>query len=519
MFNGNPSLRGENESFDYNRKVDKKDPDSPTLLEEFIHCSEDILYFANKYFYIVTVDDGKKKIDLWDFQKKILKAFDCPPDGKQNVIVLASRQISKTTLSTIFILHNILFNKDKTLALLANKEKTAREILSRVKMSYEQLPRWLQQGIIEWNKGNITLTNGSRILAASTSSSAIRGYVINTLFLDEFAFVPMNMQKEFMSSVLPTLSSGKTSKVIVLSTPNGMEMFYSIWQNAVRGQNSYYPIKINWDMIPGRDEAWKQRMIGDLPDGLNQFLVEFGCRFLGTTNILVDPDVLEKIIFKPYNDIKWNGLLKIYENPIEGKQYILGVDTAKGIGANHSVIQVLKINAEKSIEQVAVYRYNKIQPSDFAQVCIGVSDYYNNALIMAENNSDVGGILTHVLWYEYECDRLINLDPNGLGVQSNRKTKLEANLLLKKYTENGWLDLCDKQTIYELGLYKEVTPSCYAADRGDTDDTVTALLWSLYFLITDYYEGRNTDTKRVEDRFKINADKEEDEGPIMIFDD
>lgn len=511
MYENNNNLRSVNEKIEYTKE----------MLEEYIRCSEDIIYFAEKYFHIITIDHGKIKIKLWEFQKKMLKAFLKPPEDKKNVIVLASRQIGKTTISTIYILHTLLFNSDKTTALLANKEKTAVEILSRVKMSYELLPIWLQQGIVEWNKGSIVLGNGSRVLASSTSSSAIRGYTINYLYLDEFAYVPQHVQKEFMSAVLPTVSSGKTSKVIILSTPNGMETFYTMWTEAIRNQNSYYPIKINWQDVPGRDEAWKNMMIADLPDGLNQFLTEYGNRFLGSANLLVDPDKLEKTIFQAYNDSKWNGLLRIYKNPVPNKTYILGIDTAKGVGANYSVIQVIQINSEKDIEQVATYRNNKISPYDFAQVCIGVSDYYNNAQMMIENNSDVGGMLTTILWYEYECDRLVNLDPNGLGVQSNRKTKLEANLLFKRYFENEWLKIVDKQTIYELGLYKEVTPTCYAADRHDTDDTITAILWALYFITTDFYDGKNTDIKNVDDKYIIDDDNNYDDDndiPPTIFD-
>ena len=338
MFLKNSRLRSKNQEIEYTEEMQ----------EEYVRCAVDVCYFASKYFMINTIDEGRIIIPLWEFQKKVIKALINPPNGKRHVIICSSRQISKTTMTSIYALHEILFKKDYTIAILANKQSTAHEILDRIQMAYENLPLWLQQGVLELAKGKIVLENGSKIIAMSTSSSAIRGYTINTLILDEYSFVPINMQKEFMSSVFPTISSGRTSKIIIISTPNGIEMFYNMWISAVRGESNFYPIKIMWNEVPGRDEAWKQDVIAGLPDGLNQFNVEFGCRFLGSANTLIDPDRLDKFRFKPYVETKWNGLMKIYEPPIEGKKYVIGVDTAAGGGmqsSNYSVINVLKINS------------------------------------------------------------------------------------------------------------------------------------------------------------------------------
>lgn len=277
MFDGNPLLRSAEEAVSYTKEMQ----------EEYLRCMNDIIYFAEKYCYIITLDEGKVLIKLWDFQKKVLKAMVDPPEfyneeediyeKKQHVIILASRQISKTTLSSIFILHYAIFNQDKTIAVLANKEKTALEIIQKIKMIYENLPFWLQPGLKSagWSKSRIEFGNGSRIIGASTASTGIRGFSINCLFLDEYSFVPASISDEFMASVYPTISSGKSSKIIMVSTPNGLNHFYNIWSDAIKGKNQYYPIKINWYDRPDRDETFKQKVIRDI--GITRWLAEYQC--------------------------------------------------------------------------------------------------------------------------------------------------------------------------------------------------------------------------------------------------
>ena len=273
MYLGDKTLRAAGEKIEY----------TPEMLREYIRCKEDVIYFAEKYFKIVTIDEGEKLIELWDFQKKILKAF-VDPSPKLHAIVLASRQVGKSTISTIFVLWFALFNEDKTIAILANKEKTAKEILRRIKFAYSNMPLWLQQGIMHggWNKNSISMENGVRMISASTSSSAIRGESISLLYLDEFAFVPPNIADDFMQSVYPTISSGKTSKIILLSTPNGINHYYDIWKNAIRGENNFKPVRVKWDEIPGKTPEWKKEIISDI--GLVKWRREYEC-VQKTTNI------------------------------------------------------------------------------------------------------------------------------------------------------------------------------------------------------------------------------------------
>ena len=420
-----------------------------------------------------------------------------------------------STISTIYILWYILFQQSKVVAMLANKEKIAIDILKRVKFAYQNLPLWLQQGICEWNKTEILLENGCRILAGSTSSDAARGYTISLLYLDEFAFVPNNIANDFMQSVYPTITSGNSSKIIIVSTPKGLNHYYDIWKKAINGDNGYMPIRVRWDEVPGRGEKFKEDTIADI--GLVKWNQEFRTKFLGSSTTLIDPELLERIDTSDPIDIKMGQLLYIWEHPTPNSMYILGVDSAKGVGNDSSVIQVLKINNEHDIEQVAMYRYDMIDTYSFAQVCIEVSKYYNGAYMMVENNAE-GGEVAQTIWYNFEYDLIINTDKKGIGTRSTKKSKLAANLLVKRYLEQGWLGLHDKLTLQELSRYEEVSPNIFKAAKWDHDDCVTSLIWGIYFLSTTFFDGKNMNVHKIDDQFKIGEDDDSAAG-LCIFDD
>lgn len=508
MFEGISSLRGAGEKIAM----------TSYELNEYIKCSEDILYFAENYYFIQTIDEGRIKIPLWDFQKKLLKVL-MDPSPKRHVVVLSARQMSKTTVASIFLLHYALFSKEANVAILANNERTAREILARIQMAYQNLPLWLQQGIVigGWNKSTLHLENGIKVIASSTSSNSIRGMTLNLVFLDEAAFIPDHIWEDFFNSVLPAISAGKTSKIVMVSTPKGMNHFYDIYKKAVDNTNNFKPVKIPWYERPDRDEEWKKNTLRDT--GAIRFAQEFDCKFLGSSNTLVEGDMLERISTAEPIEIKYSGAFLVYEQPIPGAFYILGVDSAKGGGGDYSVVNVIKINNDNDVDQVAVYRCNTIDTDNFSQVCIGISNFYNNAYMMVENN-DVGAMVAETIWYEYECDRIINVDPKGLGVRSTRKTKLAGNLLLKKYVENGWLQINDARTLYELSRYEEVSPNVFhAASVNDNDDCVTSLIWALYYLTTPFYDrmGNSINKKEIDRKYNIEEPESyEDSGPIFM---
>jgi len=515
MYLKDPTLRGPGEKVNMTQK----------RIEEFIRCKEDILYFAEKYFTIVSIDKGKHKIKLREYQKRILKAFVEPPnEDKKHVAMLASRQIGKSTVSTIYITHYVLFEEDKKVAILANNEKTAKEILRRIKLAIKSIPIWMQQGISEenggWNKNTIGFENGNIIMAGSTASTAFRGESVALLYMDEFAHVPDNIADEFMDSVYPTISSSEKAKMIVVSTPKGMNHFYHIWRGAIEKDpdktTDFFPIKINWNEIEGRDKKWKEKIINN--KGIQHFLQEYACKFLGSSNTLIDPEILERITPIDPIELKLGHNLHIFERPIEGEMYMLGVDSAKGTGKDYSVIQVLKISHEHEIKQVATYRFNYVETQDFAEICISVSEFYNGAYMMIENN-DVGGEVAKLIWYQYEYDKILNCDKKGIGIRSTRASKLSANVLLKRYVDNGWLEITERNTLYELSRYEEVRPDVFKAPRGSNDDCVTSLLWGLYFLSTIFFDGKKGNVKVIDPKFKISIEDKNDDSPIFFDND
>jgi hypothetical protein len=506
MFNNDPNLRAAAEKIRL----------SPEILTKYVRASTDLIYFAEEFFQIVNIDEGKQKIRLHEYQKRVLKAFVGDEDPRIHNILLSSRQIGKTTLATIYILWYALFREDKVIAILANREKTAMEILRRIKEAYHELPLWLQQGIVDWSKTTITLENGSRILSGSTASSSFRGESIALLYLDEFAFVPTHVADDFIRSVFPTISSGKTSKIIISSTPNGMGPFYHLYRGAVKNENNFRPIKVNWWEVPGRDEEWKEAMIRDI--GAISFNQEYGAVFLGSSSTLIDGNLLERLgnYTKEPISVIHKHLMRVYEEPESDGFYILGVDSAKGTGNDYSVIQVLKVVDEYEIHQVAVYRNNMISTNDFAQAVIGVSEYYNGAYVMIENN-DVGGEVAQSMFYEFEFENILNCDKEGIGIRSTKKSKLAANILLKRYVEASWLHIYDKQSFFELSVYEETAPNVFKASGNEHDDCVTSMFWGLYFVKTEFFDGKDLSKKTIAEKFRLKEVTDEEE-PVLIDD-
>jgi len=275
---GNPNLKAKGVNVDFTTEQ----------IGEYLKCQQDPIYFIKKYVKIVHLDRGLVNFDLYDFQEHIVNTV----HDNRFVICKLPRQSGKSTTTIAYLLHYVLFNAEVSVAILANKQATARELLHRLKLAYEHLPKWLQQGVEQWNKGTIELENGSRILASATSSSAIRGSSFNLIFLDEFAFVPHEVADEFFSSVYPTITSGETTKVLMVSTPHGMNLFYKFWNNALNGRNSYVPIEIHWSQVPGRDEKWKEETIANTSE--QQFRTEFECLDGNTMITVRDKDTQEE---------------------------------------------------------------------------------------------------------------------------------------------------------------------------------------------------------------------------------
>ena len=349
IYLGNPNLKRANIAQNF----------TPKQVEEFVKCSQDPVYFITHYIKIISLDKGLVPFDLYDFQSDMVEKFH---ENRFNIAKLP-RQSGKSTVVTAYLLWYTLFNDNVNVAILANKAATAREMLQRLQLSYENLPNWMQQGVVNWNRGSLELENGSKIMAASTSASAVRGMSFNIIFLDEFAFIPTHIADEFFSSVYPTISSGKSTKVIIISTPKGMNMFYKLWHDAEKGKNEYTTTEVHWSQVPGRDAAWKEQTIKNTSE--EQFNQEFECEFLGSVNTLITSSKL-KIL--PYDDpLTSSAGLDIFEEPIEGHDYVCTVDVARGITKDYSAFTIID-TTDIPYKLVAKYRNNKIKPLLFPNI-------------------------------------------------------------------------------------------------------------------------------------------------------
>lgn len=463
-------------------------------IKEFVKCSEDPLYFIENYVKIVTLDDGLVQFKPWDFQQDMLKKI----HANRFIVCKFPRQTGKSTTVISYLLHYALFNPDVRVAILANKQQTAYELLHRLKIAYEHLPNWLQQGVEEWNKGSIDLENGSKIIASATSSSAVRGGSFNMIFLDEFAYIPSNVAEEFFSSVYPTISSGKSTKVLIVSTPKGLNMFYKIWVDAEEGRNQYVPIEVHWDQVPGRDQKWKEQTIANTSE--DQFRVEFECDFVGSVATLIKPSKLRSLPYKRPMQISPDGL-RIYDIPQEGHQYAMTVDVSRGQSIDYHAFSVVDIT-KSPYKVVATFRNNTMPPAVYPNIINKIATSYNEAWLMIETN-DIGGQVMDVVKMEYEYENIIyTSDKVGKGqcitegfgrskakpgVRTSAKVKSIGCSLLKSLIEEDKLIVEDFDTISELTTFVAKKNS-YAADDGHHDDLVMTLVLFAWMSQEKYFK-------------------------------
>jgi hypothetical protein len=452
-------------------------------VREFVLCSKDPIYFIERYVKIITLDKGFVSISLYPFQKQAINDI----NENRQVILKAGRQLGKTTMIVGYILWYILFNEDKFVAILANKAPTAREILNRIKIAYEALPLWLQQGVKTWNKGDIELENNCRVMATSTASSAIRGYSISLLYLDEFAFVPSNIAEEFFTSVYPTISSGTSSKVLISSTPNGMNHFYRMWTEAVEGQNGFKFIEANWRQVPGRDQKWaddQKRVLGD-----QKYLQEVECEFMGSSGTLLSAPALQSLAFVSPLHVSDSGI-RIYEKPVDNKNYLIVADTSRGKGLDYSAFIVIDVSSVP-YKLIATYKDNNISPQIYPGVIKKVGEYYNNAFALVEIN-DNGQQVVDTLFEDYDYENILSTvaakgkkdkisltwgygNKSQRGIRTTKSVKRLGCSILKTLIENQKLIIQDFDTIAELSTFI-AKGSSFEAEEGSHDDLVMCLV-------------------------------------------
>jgi len=458
-------------------------------VQEYIKCSKDPVYFCINYIKIVNVDEGLINFNMWGFQKEMINLF----KDNRFVITKCPRQVGKTTTTVGYLLWATIFTDSQNVAVLANKGSLARDILSKYQLAYENLPQWLQQGVVTWNKGNVELENGSKVIAASTSSSAIRGGSFNIVFLDEFAFVPNNIANEFFNSVYPVISSGKSSKIIIVSTPNGMNLFYKLWMDSLEGRNNYKNFQIHWSMVPGRDDAWKEETIRNTSE--RQFAQEFETEFLGSSNTLISGYKLQQLRY--INPIAEHDKMKIYEHPIkEGTEnksdhlYCICVDVSEGKNLDSSAFSVIDISSTP-YKQVATYNSSSISPILFPTVIYNAAKLYNDAYVLVEinNNPQVADILHQDLEYENLLKVFTgNKKPQQLsagfarGVQMGLKMSPQVKQIgcsnLKTLIEGDKLLINDFDTYSELTTFEQYKTSFSAADGANDDNVMTLVIFA-----------------------------------------
>jgi len=482
IYLGNPNLKKANVSQEFTQEQ----------VEEFIKCSQDPIHFAREHIKIVSLDEGLVPFDMYNFQEDLIDRFH---NNRFNIAKLP-RQTGKSTTVVSYLLHYAIFNDNVRIAILANKAETARELLSRLQLSYENLPTWMQQGIVSWNKGSLELENGSKIVAASTSSSAVRGNSFNIIFLDEFAFIPNNIAEQFFSSVYPTISSGKNTKVIIISTPNGMNMFYKLWHDAERKKNSYIPTEVHWSAVPGRDAKWKEQTIANTSQ--RQFTQEFECEFLGSVDTLINPAKLRNLVYE--DPIASNAGLDVYERAEKDHQYIMCVDTSRGTSQDYSAFVVMDIS-QLPYRLVAKYRNNDIKPILLPNIIHDVARNYNGAYILIEVN-DIGAQVADILQYDLEYENLLMCSMRGragqivgsgfsgkkasLGVRMTSTVKKVGCSNLKALIEEDKLIIKDYDIISELTTFIQKGNS-FEAEEGCNDDLAMSLVIFSWLAMQPYF--------------------------------
>jgi hypothetical protein len=483
VYLGNPNLKKANTAIEFSQEE----------ILEFMRCKEDPVYFANNYIKIVSLDEGLTQFHPYHFQEKLINNFH---ENRFNICKMP-RQTGKSTTVVSYLLHYAVFNDSVNIGILANKAATARELLGRLQTAYENLPKWMQQGIIAWNKGSLELENGSKILAASTSASAVRGMSFNILFLDEFAFVPNHVADSFFASVYPTITSGKNTKVIIVSTPHGMNHFYRMWHDAEKGKNEYIPTDVHWSEVPGRDEKWRETTIANTSEA--QFKVEFECEFLGSVNTLIAPSKLRTLIYD--NPIQRNAGLDVYENPVENHDYVMTVDVARGVGEDYSAFIVVDIT-EFPHKIVSKYRNNDIKPMLFPNIIYEIARNYNSAYILCEVN-DIGDQVASILQYDLEYQNLLMCSMRGragqivgqgfsgkktqLGVKMSKTVKKVGSLNLKTLIEEDKVIFNDYEIISELTTFISKHNS-FEAEEGCNDDLAMCLVIYAWLVQMDYFK-------------------------------
>lgn len=467
---------------------------TPEQMTEMAKCMMDPIYFAENYIKIVHVDRGLIPLKMYDYQKEIaLNIF-----NNRRVAVLTARQAGKTTTAVAIILHYIIFNEFKNVGILSNKGDSSKEVLERVKLAYENLPKWMQHGIEEWNKNSIELENGCKVYAGTTTSSSIRGKSIAFLYIDECAFV--EGYEEFFASVYPTLSSGEETKLLMTSTPNGLNHFFKICEGAKQGSNGYKYTEVRWDLVPGRGDAWKQETLEALNFDMQKFSQEYECEFVGSSGTLIDGATLKRLQTTYRDPIHTSQGLSVYQMPEKGRTYVAIVDVSRGKGLDYSAFHIIDVS-QMPYKQAVTYRNNLITPVDYADIIFRTTKSYNDAYILIEIN-DIGAQVSDTLHFDFEVESLLYTESAGRsgkrisggfgsnvdkGIRTTKSVKSVGCSILKLLCEQNQLELHDFFTINELSTFSR-RGSSYEAEPGCHDDLAMGLVLFAWLTTQSFFK-------------------------------
>ena len=480
-YHGNPNLKpiGHQHQF------------TPEQIHEIARCQQDPIYFIENYCHIVSLDKGLIKFTLYDCQKEKVNII----LDNRKVVLMEGRQQGKTVTAAACILFYTIFQENKTVAILANKGASAREVLDRYQIMYENLPLWMQQGVRTWNKGNVELENGCKVFTAATTGSGIRGKSVNWLYIDEAAIIPNNVAEEFFASVYPTISSGVTTKILLTSTPLGYNHFWKFWNEAEQNKNGFVSHFIPYWEIPGRDEAWADEQLRTL--GEVKFNQEVLCQFLGSSNTLINGRTLS--VMSSINPVFHNELgLDLYENPAKDRFYVISVDVARGVGGDFSAFTIVDVT-EMPYKLVGKFKNNMIAPMLFPDVIFKAAKDYNNAFVLVETN-DIGGQIADILHKDLEYENILRtFSENGrtyltagfnktttLGVRTTKSVKRQGCFAIKSLLEEKKLNIFDADIIHEFSTFVEKNGS-YVADESYHDDLVMTLVLFGWLTTNQYF--------------------------------
>jgi hypothetical protein len=493
-------------------------------IDEYVKCVNDPVYFTKKYMKIVVLGKGIQPFELYPFQEEMIRTF----QRERFVICKIPRQSGKSITTIAFLLHTILFNESYNIAILAHKGSAANGLLARLKLAYENLPSWLQSGIIEWNKTSIELENGSKIAAFATSADGLRSGSYDMILMDEMAFVPSNIVDAFFESTYPVITAGDETKIIIVSTPKGMNTFYTMWVKATTGKSDYFPIEYHWYDVPWRTENWKEQTIRNTSQ--EQWDQEFGCEFLGSSNTLISAAKLQQLMSTMEEPIRTSEKIRYFEMPKPKNTYVIVVDVSEGLGLDYSTFSVIDVT-QIPYKVVATFRDNTTKPILLPTIVVSEAKKYNDAFVLVEINS-IGLQVSDIIHYDLAYENLIKIQIKGkqgqqwtpgfakrmaFGVKTSTQTKQIGCTNLKALVESDKLIIKDELIIKELTTFT-ADKRTYKAEEGTNDDLVMTLVNFSWLMAQKFFrESVSNDIRQVLQQEQLNV-MDQDLVPFGVID-